>query len=174
MSISKSDIQRCLLLLEPHASHSATLAIHDPLYALLSDDSDARIAELTMAINDQFNHPAVPELLHILTGHVSVTAPDMRGALAKFAPLETPDDLVGEVGRRLERNAAERRILNGRIDELESALRASNRSSNAVATIGAFALLFSLFGWAIAFGWLEVDWLTSPRGPDVERHQGVR
>lgn len=50
----------------------------------------------------------------------------------------------------------ERRVLTGRSDDLESALAASNRSINAVATIGVFALLFSVLGLAMALGWLDV------------------
>ena len=174
MSISESDLHRCLLLLEPYASHAATWAIHDPLYALLSDDSDAMRAELAMALSEHSSHPAVPEISRILAGHVSVVEPDMHAVLVKFGPVETPDDLAGEVARRLQKSASERRVLHGRIEVLEAALQVSKRSSNAVATIGAFALLFSIVGWAVALGWLEVTWLESPSRPNTEQAQSVR
>ena len=99
MSISKSDRHRCLLLPEPLAWAPATWAIHDPLYALLSDDSDAKRAELAMALKEHFSHPIATEISRILAGHVSVVEPDMRAALAKFGRINTPHDLAGELER---------------------------------------------------------------------------
>lgn len=69
---------------------------------MLSDDSDAAIAELSVAISEHDNHRVVPDLLRILAGHVSVAAPDMRAVLKKFGTVEMPDDLVREVECRRE------------------------------------------------------------------------
>lgn len=87
----------------------------------------------------------------------------MLSTLLRFGPVGDPSDLVGEVARRLERAASDRRVLGQRIESLESGLDASSRSANAVAALGAFALLFALLGWAVALGWMDVNWMDPPR-----------
>ncbi len=162
MSIPESDLRDCLALLESHAAHPGTPAIHDPIYAMLTGGSGSETVELVAALERYPTHPAGPEIREILAAHVVIELPVMLSVLSQYGPVSDPDDLPGEVGRRLERYEEERRVTRSRIESLECALDASGRSANAVAALGAFALLFALVGWAIALGWMEVNWMDAP------------
>ena len=163
MSIPEANLRNCLALLEPHATHADTPSLHDPLYALLRGDEGGNESLLTAALSSGSLHPAAAAIRDELAPFVDVEAPGMLSTLLRFGPVGDPSDLVGEVARRLERAASDRRVLGQRIESLESGLDASSRSANAVAALGAFALLFALLGWAVALGWMDVNWMDPPR-----------
>ena len=174
MSIPEPDLRSCLALLEPHASHPGTPAIHDPIYAMVTGDCGAVLPELIAALERHSTHPAAPKIREILAAHVTIEVPGLLSVLTRYGPVADSDDLPGEVARRLERYEEERRITRGRIESLECALDASGRSANAVAALGAFALLFALVGWAVALGWMEVNWMDSPIPDGSIESQGSR
>ena len=71
-------------------------------------------------------------------------------------------DLIAEVDRRLDKQVQHIRMLKNQIDGLECDVVRAERASNAVAALGAFSLVFGLFGWLIALGMIDVQWMDSP------------
>ena len=167
MTIPAPALQSCLQLLEQHAAHPATPALHDPIYGLLQEPSDALEAALAAAIVAHAGHPATPALRAALEEHLNVQAADLPTVLARHGIVETGQDLVATVDRRLDAAAITKRMMGARIQGLETALVRAERSANGLAALGSFALLFALVGWAIALGVFEVQWMDAPVPEDL-------
>ena len=149
-------------------SHPGTAALHDPIYALISEPECGEERALVRSIMAQPGHPASVELRSILEPHVDWDAPDLGAVLQRHGPLRDEGDLVAEVDRRLCAHHETERILKRQVEHLEGELVVAERASNAVAALGAFVLLFGLVGWAIALGVLDVQWMDAPVPMDVE------
>ena len=114
-------------------------------------------------------HPAARALRALLATHVSVKEADLASVLARYEPVSGDVDLIAEVDQRLARAASQHRRMRKHIIELENGLGRLQRSANALAALGAFALLFALLGWAIALGVLEIQWMDAPIPADIEQ-----
>ena len=167
MNIPEPVLRTCLSLLEAHASHPDTPALHDPLYRLLTGGGDADKQEIGTALVAHASHPCATRIREALVPYIKVEVPDLAAVLGRYGPIVDSTDLLAEVGRRLERSASTQQVLRDRVESLEMALDRSGRSANAAAALGAFVLLFGLLGWAVAFGWMEVQWLTEPIPGDL-------
>ena len=174
MSIPESVLRSCLQLLEPHAAHPATPALHDPVYGLLDGDSLALEAAIAQAVMVHAGHPAASQIRTLLSSYVSIEDADLAAVLARHGPIGLEADLVGEVDRRLSAAAASQRVMRGHIQHLEAGIEKAQRSSNAVAAVGAFSLLFALVGWAIALGVFEIHWMDAPVPSNVGAAQTGR
>ena len=107
-------------------------------------------------------HPAVAELRLILDSHIAIEEASLATVLARHGGAIPGDDLVAEVDRRLHRQVQQIRTMGNQIDRLEEDVVRAERASNAVAALGAFALLFGVCGWLIALGFFEVHWMDTP------------
>ena len=167
MNIPEPALRTCLSLLEAHASHPDTPALHDPLYGLLTGGGESDKQALATALVAHASHPCGARIRESMAPYIQVEVPDLAAVLGRFGPIGDSTDLLGEVGRRLERSASTQQVLRDRIEGLEKALDHSGRSANAAAALGAFVLLFGLLGWAVALGWMEVQWIAAPVPGDL-------
>lgn len=167
MNIPQPALRTCLSWLEVHASHPDTPALHDPLYGLLKGGGEPDKQALATALVAHSSHPCAARIRESMAPYITVDVPDLAAVLGRFGPIGDSTDLLGEVGRRLERSASIQHVLRTRVQGLEQALDRSGRSANAAAALGSFVLVFGLLGWAVALGWMEVQWISAPVPGDL-------
>jgi hypothetical protein len=166
VSIPKPALERCLQQLEHHAAHPGTPAIHDPIYGLLSGPTEAQALAFSRALacglQAHSGHPAAAGIRAELQDYLHIPETDLASVLAHHGGDASSEDLVAAVDRLLVASAGQKRVMRARVETLERLLSQMRRSSNGVAALGAFALLFALLGWAVALGAIEVNWMDSP------------
>jgi len=162
VTVPQTALRSALQCLEKFSGHPDTPAIHDPIYLLLGDENKSHEKAVARALLSNPSHPAVVELRSIFDGHIEWEAPSLASVLEHHGALVESEDLVAEVGRRLDVHKKKERQLRLEIDRIEVKLVQSERAANAVAALGAFALMFALFGWMVALGWIEVQWMEVP------------
>ena len=162
MTVPKDALENAIECLERFSNHPDTAAIHDPMYALLKDGGGVNEQAMLRALMAHPSHPSLVELRSILGPHLEWGPSCLGSVLEGHGAILTPDDLVAEVDRRLSAHKRTERLLRLEIDEVETKLAQSERGSNAVAALGALAMMFALFGWVIALGWIDVQWMDAP------------
>jgi hypothetical protein len=167
VNIPEPVLRTCLSSLQAYASHPDTPALHDPLYGLLTGGGEPDKQALATALVAHASHPCAARIREGMAPYITVDVPDLAAVLGRFGPIGDCTDLLGEVGRRLERSVSTQHVLRTRIQDLEQALGRSGRSANAAAALGAFILVFGLLGWAVALGWMEVQWISVPVPGDL-------
>ena len=162
MTVPKPALLQALDCLERYSSHPDTPALHDPIYALLQADEVEQEKRLGHALVSLPAHPGAAELRAILGHHISLEPASLVTVLDRHGGGPVDGDLIAEVDRRLQHQAQHIRGLKNQIDGLERDLVRADRASNGVAALGAFSLIFGIFGWLIALGFVEVQWMDPP------------
>ena len=152
-------IERLLARLEAFATHPGTLAIHDPLYLMRSEDPQIHLASLSAALEAHPNHPMVDEIRSALGDAVEGEELTLASVLVADGPIPPGVELVLEVQRRLKRHAATRGVLQERIQRLESNHDRMLGTTNAMTAMAAILSIFGLIGWLAALGVWEIPWL---------------
>ena len=168
MTVPEAALENALECLERFSNHPDTAAIHDPIYALLKEGGDLNEQVMLRSLMAHPAHPSSVELRAILGPYLEWSASSLGSVLEGHGVVVNPDDLVAEVDMRLTAHKKTERLLRLEIDEIESKLAQAERGSNAVAALGALALMFALFGWVIALGWMDVQWIDAPVPASVE------
>jgi hypothetical protein len=151
-----------LEILEAHAAHPDTPALHDPIYGLSKEQSADDMSAISAALVMHSGHPASSQIRRLMEEYLELPEPDLALVLQRHGGAPKGGDLVAEVDRCLGRAAEERRVFQARIGALERELADSRRTGNGVAALGAITLIFGLIGWAVGLGVMEVSWIDSP------------
>lgn len=152
-------IDRLLARLEAFATHPGTLALHDPLYLMRSEDPQLHLANLSVALVAFPSHPLVPEIRTALGAGLEVEELTLASVLAADAPISPGVDPLLEVQRRLRRHAEARRILEAHIQRLQDGHDRMITTTNAMTALAAILSVFALIGWLAALGVWEIPWL---------------
>lgn len=152
-------IERLLARLEAFATHPGTLALHDPLYLMGSEDPEIHLANLSAAVAAFPNHPLVPEIRTALGASVHAEERTLVSVLVADGPIPPGVEPVLELQRRLRRHAESRRVLDDRIQRLEDHHDRMITTTNAMTAMASILAVFALIGWLAALGVWEIPWL---------------
>lgn len=155
-------IRKAIEALEPHARHPATGALHDPLYALLSETDPAHLDALGAALSRHRSHPAGPVLRALLAPYVSLPPRTVADVLREHGPLAGDVDPADEVEHRLVRAAEVRSVMERRINDLEGETLRATRTANLMAAVAAMLAVVAVLGWLTALGGWKIDWVEPP------------
>ena len=147
--------------LEAFAGHVGTLALHDPLYFLLSESDPAHLAALEAALLRHPEHPLAPRLRADFSPWMAAVPEDtLEGVLHEAGPWDpTLRPPLEEVRWRLRRAQEVRQILETRIQGLEQAVHEAARTANSMAAVAALVSVVALLGWLAALGVWRIPWL---------------
>ncbi|MCB9777900.1 MAG: hypothetical protein H6742_05000 [Alphaproteobacteria bacterium] len=160
---STDALRRALDALEPHATHPATGALHDPLYALLTDrDPDALVA-LRAALGRHGGHPAAGALHDALGAAVALPPRTLAQILADRGPA-LDDDSLRDVELRLDRATEREAVLRDRVEQQEQELAGARRTVELLAAVGALLAVATLIGWLGALDAWTIAWV-EPAAP---------
>ncbi len=154
-------VRAAIDLLEPFATHPATGALHDPLYAWLSDRSPAHLAQWARAAARHPEHPAVEAMLFCLGMQPRAASLDLRQILAAAGP-STHDDPLVEVQARLRAAAEQRRFFEEQLQRRQAELDRLARGVDALSLVGALLAILALLGWLGALDVWTIDWIDPP------------
>jgi hypothetical protein len=152
-------LRRLLDRLEPFSAHPGTIEIHDPLYLLLKEPSQAHLASLSAALEAFPAHPLAAEVLSVLGGAVGATELTLESVLVADGPIPRDVDPIREVQRRFRRHGEVRAVLEARIRQLEENHDRMVTTTNAMTALAAILAVFGILGWLAALGLWEIDWL---------------
>jgi len=160
---SRTLILQAIELLRPHAALPSTMPLHDVLYRLsdmdmVSEEVEQALRELERMCQAHRIHPAVPTLIDVLSGWVSVPALTLEDVLDANGGLVDGTNPIVEVQRRLTRARETDVVLRRRIEQLEQENRSKARLSNGLAGVGAMLLIFTILGWLAATEQVLVPW----------------
>ena len=167
-------IERLLARLEAFATHPGTLAIHDPLYLMRSEEPEVHLASLGAALEAFPRHPLVPEIRTALGASLGGEDLTLATVLVADGPIPPGVDPVLEVQRRLHRHAEVRRVLEARIQHLEDNHDRMVTTTNAMTALASILSVFALIGWLAALGVWEIPWLEPQEiVPEEESEDGA-
>lgn len=154
-------VRAAIDLLEAHSTHPATGALHDPLYAWLSDRDPAHLKAWYRASLRHPEHPAVGAMMERLGLQRRAVPLDLRQILEAAGP-STHDDPLLEVQARLQSAAEQRRFFEVQLVNRQDELARLARGVDTLSLVGALLAILALVGWLGAMDVWTIDWIDPP------------